>query len=125
VRIAIDDFGTGYSSLSHLRQFPIDILKIDQSFVASLSTSSEAGAIIHTFVQLGKTLGLETVAEGIEEPGQLARLRDENVDTGQGYLFSRPLLAGDVGPFLRAHPLGEARSGIRAPAAVLRHGSSS
>ena len=103
VRIAIDDFGTGYSSLSYLRQFPIDILKIDQSFIASLTTSSEAGAIIHTLVQLGKTLGLETVAEGIEEPGQLARLRDEDVESGQGFLYSKPLRGSDVAPFLGAN----------------------
>jgi EAL domain-containing protein (putative c-di-GMP-specific phosphodiesterase class I) len=103
VRIAIDDFGTGYSSLSYLRQFPIDILKIDQSFIASLTTSSEAGAIIHTLVQLGKTLGIETVAEGIEHPGQLARLRDEDCETGQGFLYSRPLPAKDVPPFLEAN----------------------
>ena len=100
VRIAIDDFGTGYSSLSYLRQFPVDILKIDQSFIASLTTSSEAGAIIHTLVQLGKTLGLETVAEGIEEPGQLAHLRAEDVETGQGFLYSKPLPASEVAPFL-------------------------
>jgi diguanylate cyclase (GGDEF)-like protein len=103
VRIAIDDFGTGYSSLSYLRQFPVDILKIDQSFIASLTTSSEAGAIIHTLVQLGKTLGLETVAEGIEQPNQLAQLRDEECETGQGFLYSRPLRARDVRPFLKAN----------------------
>ena len=102
VRIAIDDFGTGYSSLSYLRQFPIDILKIDQSFIASLTTSNEAGAIVHTLVQLGKTLGIETVAEGIEHPGQLARLRDEQCETGQGFLYSLPLSAGAVRPFLEA-----------------------
>jgi diguanylate cyclase (GGDEF)-like protein len=103
VRIAIDDFGTGYSSLSYLRQFPVDILKIDQSFIASLTTSSEAGAIIHTLVQLGKTLGLETVAEGIEEPGQLTQLRAEAVETGQGFLYSKPLPAAEVAPFLDAN----------------------
>ena len=103
VRIAIDNFGTGYSSLSHLRQFPIDILKIDQSFIASLTTSSEAGAIIHNLVQLGKTLGLETVAEGIEESGQLARLRDEDIETGQGFVYSKPLKASEVAPFLEAN----------------------
>ena len=115
VRIAIDDFGTGYSSLSYLRQFPIDILKIDQSFIASLTTSGEAGAIIHTLVQLGKTLGIETVAEGIEHPGQLARLRDEECETGQGFLYSRPLRAQDVQPFLEAngaHQPGAATSAV-------------
>ena len=103
VRIAIDDFGTGYSSLSYLRQLPIDILKIDQSFISSLTTSSEAGAIIHTLVQLGKTLGLETVAEGIEEPEQLARLRDEECETGQGFLYSKPLRASEIPAFLNTY----------------------
>ncbi len=103
VRIAIDDFGTGYSSLSRLRQFPVDILKIDQSFIASLATSSEAGAIIHTLVQLGKTLGLETIAEGIEQAEQLERLRAEKVETGQGFFYSKPLRASEVPVFLNAH----------------------
>ena len=103
VRIAIDDFGTGYLSLSYLRQFPVDILKIDRSFVASLTTSGEAGAIIHTLVQLGKSLGLETLAEGIEESGQLAHLRDEECETGQGFFYSKPLSASDVPAFLGLH----------------------
>ena len=67
VRIAIDDFGTGYSSLSYLQQFPVDTLKIDRSFISSMADSPESGALIRTLVQLGKTLGLETLAEGIEE----------------------------------------------------------
>ncbi|MGD0638424.1 MAG: EAL domain-containing protein, partial [Nitrososphaerales archaeon] len=91
VRIAIDDFGTGYSSLAYLRQFPVDALKIDRSFVTHISESEESGALIHTLVQLGKTLHLETLAEGIEEKDQLARLRSEECDSGQGFLFSRPL----------------------------------
>ena len=103
VRIAIDDFGTGYLSLSYLRQFPVDIVKIDRSFVASLTTSGEAGAIVHTLVQLGKSLGLETLAEGIEESGQLAHLRDEECETGQGFFYSKPLSASDVPAFLGLH----------------------
>jgi diguanylate cyclase (GGDEF)-like protein len=91
VRIAIDDFGTGYSSMAYLRQFPIDALKIDQSFVAGLGTSSEGAALIHTFVQLGKALGIETLAEGIEEPEQLSQLQEEQCDSGQGFLFAEPL----------------------------------
>jgi EAL domain-containing protein (putative c-di-GMP-specific phosphodiesterase class I) len=90
VRIAIDDFGTGYSSLAYLRQFPIDILKIDQTFVAGMTDSSESGALVHTLVQLGKVLGLETVAEGIETDLQRTLLSSEGVDIGQGYLFARP-----------------------------------
>jgi EAL domain-containing protein (putative c-di-GMP-specific phosphodiesterase class I) len=91
VRIAIDDFGTGYSSLACLRKFPIDVLKIDQSFVSGIDDSAESAAIVHTLVQLGKALGLEIVAEGIETQGQRIRLEAEGVDNGQGYLFARPL----------------------------------
>jgi diguanylate cyclase (GGDEF)-like protein len=96
VRLAIDDFGTGYSSLAYLRRFPVDTLKIDQSFIAGISESPGAGALIHTLVQLGKTLGLETVAEGIEETFQLEHLRREDCDVGQGFLFARPLDAAAV-----------------------------
>jgi diguanylate cyclase (GGDEF)-like protein len=91
VRISIDDFGTGYSSFAYLRKFPIDILKIDQAFVASIADTWESAAIVHTLVQLGKVLGLEIVAEGIETEEQRSRLRAEEVDLGQGYLFARPL----------------------------------
>ncbi len=100
VRIAIDDFGTGYSSLAYLRQFPVDALKIDRSFISGISASSEAAALMHTLVQLGKTLGLETLGEGIEEQSQLDRLRREDCDYGQGFLLARPLPAGAVEEFL-------------------------
>ena len=70
VSLAIDDFGTGYSSLAYLRQFPIDVLKIDQSFVSGVAKTKESAAIVHTLVQLGKVLDLETVAEGIENNDQ-------------------------------------------------------
>lgn len=91
VRIAIDDFGTGYSSLAYLRKFPIDVLKIDRSFVSGIDDSVESAAIVHTLVQLGKALNLETLAEGIETHGQRVRLEAESVDTGQGFLFGQPL----------------------------------
>jgi diguanylate cyclase (GGDEF)-like protein len=91
VRIAIDDFGTGYSSLAYLRQFPVDALKIDRSFISAIAASSESKALIHTLVQLGKVLGLETVGEGIEEQAQLRHLQNERCDSGQGFLFARPL----------------------------------
>ena len=91
MRLAIDDFGTGYSSLAYLRQFPIDVLKIDRSFVSGIADTAEAAALVHTLVQLGKALGLETVAEGIENDAQRTHLTAENVDTGQGFLFARPL----------------------------------
>jgi len=93
VRIAIDDFGTGYSSLAYLRQFPADALKIDRSFVAGIADSKHASAIVHTLVRLGKTLNIETLAEGIEERYQLETLQREHCDLGQGFLFSRPVPA--------------------------------
>jgi diguanylate cyclase (GGDEF)-like protein len=91
VRIAIDDFGTGYSSLAHLQRFPVDALKIDRSFIAGMRENKEGETLIHTLVQLGKALSIETFAEGIEEQKELSILRDENCDSGQGYLFARPL----------------------------------
>ena len=91
LRVAIDDFGTGYCSLAYLQQFPVDTLKIDRSFINGIDNSPEAGALIHTFVQLGKTFGIETHAEGIEELSQLRYLQGEGCDSGQGYLFARPL----------------------------------
>ena len=84
VKIAIDDFGTGYSSLAYLRQFPVDILKIDRSFVADMSRSPDAAALIHTLVELGRTLGLVTLAEGIETHEQLEGLRARAVRPGSG-----------------------------------------
>jgi diguanylate cyclase (GGDEF)-like protein len=104
VRLAIDDFGTGYSSLTCLRKFPIDVLKIDQSFVSGISDSVESAAIVHTLVQLGKALGLGTVAEGIETQQQRMRLEAEGVDFGQGYLFAQPLDVKAVNSLLAQHP---------------------
>jgi EAL domain-containing protein (putative c-di-GMP-specific phosphodiesterase class I) len=91
VRLAVDDFGTGYSSLAYLRQFPIDVLKIDRSFVSGIADTKEAAALVHTLVQLGKVLGLEIIAEGVETHDQRMRLAAEDVDGGQGFLFARPL----------------------------------
>ena len=96
VRIAIDDFGTGYSSLAYLRQFPVDVLKIDRTFVAEMTGSPDATALIHTLVELGHTLGLLTLAEGIEHPAQIDGLRSQNCDHGQGYFFSRPVAAEEI-----------------------------
>jgi len=100
VRIAIDDFGTGYSSLAYLQQFPVGTLKIDRSFISSMADSPESGALIHTLVQLGKTLGLETQAEGIEECDQYSELQREQCDSGQGYLYAKPLSVDAVESFL-------------------------
>jgi diguanylate cyclase (GGDEF)-like protein len=96
VRIAIDDFGTGYSSLAYLQQFPVDTLKIDRSFIAGMGESPEGDALIHTLMQLGRALHLETLAEGIEELAQLAQLQSEQCQLGQGFLLSQPLPPEEV-----------------------------
>jgi diguanylate cyclase (GGDEF)-like protein len=100
VRIAVDDFGTGYSSLAYLRQFPVDSLKIDRTFITSLARSGEAQALAHTLIQLGKALGLETLAEGVEDRDQVVALQREGCDLAQGYLFARPLTASALERFL-------------------------
>jgi diguanylate cyclase (GGDEF)-like protein len=101
VRIAIDDFGTGYSSMAHLQHFPVDALKIDRSFIAQMAHNREGETILQTLVQLGKTLSIETLAEGIEQAHELTVLQGESCDSGQGFLFARPLDAGDTEAFLR------------------------
>ncbi len=101
VRIAIDDFGTGYSSLSHLQRFPVDSLKIDRSFLVQIAENPEGETLIRTLVRLGKALSIETLAEGIEYAGQLSMLREEHCDSGQGFLFARPLDAHAAELFLR------------------------
>ncbi|MGI8424377.1 MAG: EAL domain-containing protein [Chloroflexota bacterium] len=100
VRLAIDDFGTGYSSLSYLTRFPIDILKIDKSFVDTLGDADQGSAVARLIVDLGQTLGMQVVAEGIERPEQATRLREMGGTLGQGYLFGRPLDAQSAGLFL-------------------------
>jgi diguanylate cyclase (GGDEF)-like protein len=96
VRLALDDFGTGYSSLSYLRRFPIDTLKIDKSFIDGVTTSAEGRAVVAAITQLGQTLHLEVVAEGLETAEQVEALRALGCPLGQGYHFSRPLVAGDA-----------------------------
>jgi diguanylate cyclase (GGDEF)-like protein len=121
VQIAIDDFGTGYSSLAYLSQFPVDVLKIDRTFVTRLTESADSRALAHTLIQLGKTLGLETLAEGIEEHAQLEILKHEQCDLGQGYLFARPLSPEDIQSYLRPVFAPEAR-GSSLTAATYRSG---
>ncbi len=108
VRISLDDFGTGYSSLSYLRAFPFDKIKIDQSFVRELALRPDSMAIVRAVTGLGASLGVATTAEGVETQEQLTHLRDEGCTEVQGYLFSPPVPARDIGIFLRA----------RTPAAV-------
>jgi EAL domain-containing protein (putative c-di-GMP-specific phosphodiesterase class I) len=96
IRIAMDDFGTGYSSLSYLRSFPFDKIKIDQSFVRELASSSDAMAIVRAVTSLGKSLGVSTTAEGVETNDQLLVLRSEGCSEAQGFLFGKPVPAAEV-----------------------------
>jgi diguanylate cyclase (GGDEF)-like protein/PAS domain S-box-containing protein len=99
IRIALDDFGTGYSSLGYLRRFPIDTLKIDQSFVRDILTDPDAATIVKTIIAMARNLKLKTVAEGVETEGQLAFLREEGCDEAQGYLIAKPLPPEELEPF--------------------------
>jgi diguanylate cyclase (GGDEF)-like protein len=100
VRVAIDDFGTGYSSLAYLQRFPVDALKIDRSFITRLREDADSETLIRTLVQLGKSLSIETLAEGIEQAQELSLLRQESCDIGQGFLFARPLEVEACNAFL-------------------------
>jgi diguanylate cyclase (GGDEF)-like protein len=110
VRIAIDDFGTGYSSLAHLQRFPVDALKIDRSFISQLGEGTEGEILLRSLVQLGKALAIETLAEGIERPHELSLIREEHCDSGQGFLFARPLDADAVEDFLGKWDQAEVRA---------------
>jgi diguanylate cyclase (GGDEF)-like protein len=101
VRVAIDDFGTGYSSMASLQQLSVDALKIDRSFITQMTHNKEGETIIRTLVQLGKALSIETLAEGIEQTRELSLLQGQRCDSGQGFLFARPLEQADTTAFLR------------------------
>jgi diguanylate cyclase (GGDEF)-like protein len=101
MRIALDDFGTGYASLSHLKAYPVDVIKIDRSFVRDLATDPDDRAIVSTMINLGSSLSIEVVAEGIENEIQLDFLRTAGCDVGQGFLFARAIPAADVPAFSR------------------------
>ena len=102
LRISIDDFGTGYSCLSYLRRFPIDVLKIDRSFVKEIGTSRDGESIIDAIISLAKSLRLETVAEGVETPAQLNYLLDHGCHVVQGFLFGKPMEKHLIEPLLAA-----------------------
>ena len=91
IKLSIDDFGTGYSCLSYLSRFPIDNLKIDRSFVEHLNSEAEQLAIVRMIITLAKTLGMDTIAEGVETAEQLTQLKNLGCQFGQGYLFAEPL----------------------------------
>jgi len=105
IRLAIDDFGTGYSSMSLMKQFPIDTIKIDRSFVRDLPKDSEDQAIAQAIISMGKALGMTVVAEGVETAEQHAFLRNQACDEMQGYLFSKPLTPLEMARLLNAPPL--------------------
>jgi diguanylate cyclase (GGDEF)-like protein/PAS domain S-box-containing protein len=103
VLISIDDFGTGYSSLSYLKRFPIDKLKIDQSFVCDLTTDADDAAIVQTIISMGHGLRFKVIAEGVETAEQLAFLKEKECDEIQGYYFSKPLTADDFSEYVKSH----------------------
>jgi diguanylate cyclase (GGDEF)-like protein len=102
VRVAIDDFGTGYSALQYLRQFPIDVLKIDKAFVADLESGANSVTLLRAMLELGHSLGLGTVVEGVESHGQLTTVRDLGCDYLQGYLLGTPGAAAEITGLLRS-----------------------
>ena len=101
VRIAIDDFGTGFSSLGQLRRFPVDMIKVDRSFVQGVEHDAKDAAITANLVSLAHALGLVAIAEGIETDGQLASVRELGCDLAQGYLFARPMPADEMTSLLQ------------------------
>lgn len=103
IQLAIDDFGTGYSSLSYLQRFPIDVLKIDKSFIEGIAAGGSDAALTRTILTLGEMLGLRTLAEGVETPEQCAELRALGCRFAQGYLFSKPLASADVADWAATH----------------------
>jgi diguanylate cyclase (GGDEF)-like protein/PAS domain S-box-containing protein len=107
VQVAIDDFGTGYSSLSHLQRFPVDILKIDQSFLHRMRQGSHDAALVRTIVALARMLSLRTIAEGVEDTSQQSQLRDLGCDSAQGFLFGRPMTITEVDELLASGPAFE------------------
>jgi diguanylate cyclase (GGDEF)-like protein len=104
IRLAIDDFGTGYSSMSLMKQFPIDTIKVDRSFVRDLPRNSEDQAIAQAIISMGKALGMTVIAEGVETMEQESFLRDHGCDEMQGFLFSKPVLAQQLADLLRSSP---------------------
>jgi EAL domain-containing protein (putative c-di-GMP-specific phosphodiesterase class I) len=101
VRVAIDDFGTGYSSLAYLQILPIDLLKIDRSFIQDLDLNADRAAIVDAVVAIGRSLNLQVLAEGIETEDQLTRVKAAGCSFVQGYYFSKPVPADKLGRFLR------------------------
>jgi EAL domain-containing protein (putative c-di-GMP-specific phosphodiesterase class I) len=110
VQLALDDFGTGYSSLRWLAEIPLDVLKVDRSFVSALGNEGRSARVAETILRLGHLLEMDAVGEGIEDPGQLERLRALGCTHGQGFLFAPPLTAEGVTWWLRERRAGLART---------------
>ena len=106
IKISVDDFGTGYSSLSYLKKFPIDVIKIDRAFVSDADHNAEDAAIVSAIIAMASSLGLDTVAEGVETKEQMEFLRAKQCTIGQGYLFSKPLSMHDLAIFLNEYEDG-------------------
>ena len=104
IQVCLDDFGTGYSSLSYLHRFPLNILKIDRSFVSRLEVSDERSAIVNTILTLGHKLGIEVIAEGVETAEQMQLLKAKGCDYGQGYYFSPPVDSKTLTNLLTSSP---------------------
>ncbi|MBX3286595.1 MAG: EAL domain-containing protein [Actinobacteria bacterium] len=104
VSLAVDDFGTGYSSLQYVQRFPIDIIKIDRTFVTGLGTNPGDSAVVQSMIELSQRLGVHTVAEGIDRPEQVTLLQSLGADLGQGYLFSRPVPPSEIDALIKANP---------------------
>jgi EAL domain-containing protein (putative c-di-GMP-specific phosphodiesterase class I) len=105
VKVHLDDFGTGYSSLAYLQQFAIDTLKIDRGFISRVESNGEGGEIVQTIVTLAHSLGMEALAEGIESTDQLAFVSDLGCSFAQGFLYSKPLPAGELSYLLKRGPM--------------------
>jgi len=112
IHAAIDDFGTGYSSLSHLHRLPVEYLKIDQSFVADIDVDQDSQTIVRTILAMAKSLGIMTVAEGVERPAHLAILSELGCNIGQGFLYSRPMPYEKFQGFIEQNQQERAYSGL-------------
>ena len=103
--IALDDFGTGFSSLNYLTRFEVDGFKVDRAFVQGILTNQRTQVLLESMLTMAKGLGMQTVVEGIETPEQLALLQQSGCDIGQGYLFGKPLPAGQIQQLLTKDPI--------------------
>ncbi len=104
VRLSIDDYGTGYSSMAYLRRLPVDELKVDRAFTLGMTTSKNDAIIVRSAIDLGHSLGLNVVAEGVEDQATLSALTDDKCDVAQGYHIAVPMSATELRPWLEAQP---------------------